>query len=770
MNKNEISPNNNKPNKYYRTLNINKKNTKYSSKSNKKIDIKLTKPIKIKNLNKIKNNLQQKTFNNLNKNDNQEKEIDASIEENIEKDLFQPINSNKNNNQKINTVSNQYIKINHKSQNRKIKNIKTQIISNDINCFSNIRNHNQLINGGNNKNIHGKLNLNITLNNKSPIRLRNMNSNKKIGYDMDCFSTNKKEVNSTYIYNKKKMNADLNMNIFNNKELNIINNTINNEESSIISLQEEIENLKKDNLSKEKIINDMKKQLEDFKNEQKKKKSNGTNISPLNDDNKQLNNELGNIHHKNTNEDNYNNLYNNIKMNDKNYKYNNEDESALFDKLKINYSNNKNLIDELLNENEQIKRKINDKSILNGNNKNNYSYKNKKEISFNYIMDDNEKQFDFNNLQNLEDTNKMNNYIEESLKKLNKKYFEINQNIDCDNIKLMIKMTLNSNFIPEDDIISLFLNNLLNYEYSIGTFVTKYMKTNDLQDKETIHNYFKSICFDKNYNFDIDTIFNEITSFYDKDIQQLEQIKINQFFSQKIDILTQIIKECKSIDDSNIGLIEISKFKNILNKNDFFNEFNEDETKIFNILIYNMKKYMNIEQIGLFYLSYYNLIEEFGLYDNLLKDNLSENNNTITFENNEIDKKSINLFGKNQNEIESEEKTSEHIEKKIKKRIISNVDFTGDNNKRDRGSGNSNNTYILLSSQKYSFDYSSKSGSKETASLKDGIKELSTKLFESEEYLEKYCKNFVDSLFKICIEEVQRKKILCNNNNIFNFD
>ena len=765
MNKNEISLNDNKPNKYYRTLNINKKNPKYGSKSNKKIDIKLTKPIKIKNLNKIKNHLQQKTFNNLNKNDNQEKEIDASIEENIDKDLFQPINSNKNNNQKINTVTNQYMKINNKSVNRKIKNIKTQIISNDINCFSNIRNHNQLINGGNNKNIHGKLNLNITLNNKSPVRLRNMNSNKKIGYDIDCPSTNKKEVNSTFIYNKKKMNADLNMNIFNNKELNIINNTINNEESSIISLQEEIDNLKKDNLSKEKVINDMKKQLEDFKNELKKTKSNGTNISPLNDDNKQINNEIGNIHHRNANEDNYNNLYNNIKMNDKNYKYNNEDESALFDKLKINYSNNKNLIDELLNENEQIKRKINDKSIINGNNKNNYSYKNKKEISLNYIIDDNAKQFDFNKLQNLED-NKMNNYIEESLKKLNKKFFEINQNIDFDNIKLMIKMTLNSNFIPEDDIISLFMNNLLNYEYSIETFVTKYMKTNDLQDKEIIHNYFKSICFDKNYNFDIDTIFIEITSFYDKDIQQLEQIQINQFFSQKIDILTQILKECKSIDDSNIGLIEINKFKNILNKNNFFNEFNEDETKIFNILIYNMKKYMNIEQIGLFHLSYYNLIEEFGLYDNLLKDNLSENNNSITFENNEMDKKSINLFGKNPNEIESEEKTSEHIEKKIQKKIISNVDFTGDNNKKDRGSGNSNNTFILLSSQKYSFDYSSKSGSKEAVSLKDGIKELTTKLFENEEYLEKYCKNFVDSLFKICIEDVQRKKIFCNNNNL----
>ena len=763
MNKNELLQNDNRPNKYYRTLNINKKNPKCRSKSNKKIDIKLTKPIKLKNLEKIKNNLQQKTYDNLDKNETKEKEIDAFIEENLDKEIFQPINSNKNN-QKI---KNQYMKINNKSQNKTIKNIKTQIISNDTNSFSNIRKHSQLINGGNNKNIHGKLNLNITLNNKSPIRLRNIN-NKKIGYEIDCISTNKKEINSTYIYSKKNMNADLNTNIFNNKELNIINNTINSEGATIISLQEEIENLKKDNLYKEKVINDMKKQLEDFKNEQKKKKSNGTNISPINNDDP-LNNEIDNKYHKNTNEDNYNNLYNNNnKMSEKNYKYNNEDESALFDKLKNNYSNNRNLIDELLNENERIKRIINDKSLINGKTKNNNSYQNKKEISLNYMIDKNSK-LDFNELSDMQDNKKINNYIEESLKNLNKKFFDLSQNIDCDNIKLMIKMTLNSNFIPEDDIISLFMNNLINYEYIIGVFVTKYMKTNDLLDKEILLNYFKSICFNKNNNFDINCIFNEITSFYDKDIQNLEQIKMNQLLSQKKDIITQIIKECKSIDDSNIGLIEINKFKNILNKNNFFNEFNEDETKLFNILIYNMKKYNNIGQIGLFDLSYYNIIEELGLYDNLLKDNLSENNNSVTFDINDTDKKNNNNFNKIQNEIESEGKLSESIERKIRKKIISNVDFSVDqNNKKNRGSGNSNNTYDLLSSQKYSFDYSSKSGSKETVSLKDGIKELSAKFFENEEYLEKYCKNYVDNLFKICIEDINRKKILSDKNLDFN--
>ena len=786
MKNNEITQKDDKkPNKFYRTLNINKKiNPKYKSKSNKRLDIKLTKPIKIKNLNNIKANFQQNTLKTQNKTVTQEREIDASIEDFRDKDVIPSINSNKNN-PKINSniLKNQYIKINHKSHNRTIKNIKTQIISNDTNSFSNIRNHNQLINGGNNKNIHGKLNLNITLNNKSPVRLRKINSNKKSTYDLDCSSTNKKDkqINSIFIYNKKKMNTDLYMDIFNGDELSKINNTLSNEESIITNLQKEIENVKKDNLYKEKLIYEMKKQLENIKNEQLKKRSNGTNLSPLKDEVLLLKNEMASLYNKNINKDAYNKFINN-KINET---FNNDDEFVLFDKLKINFSNNNILIDELLNENKQIKRKINDKSIVNGNQKNYYSYLlylNKKEISINYLTDINTKKLELNNIDNFNcfdmedmedrDNNNINNYVEKSLKKLNKKNFDIkidneyDNNEQKNNTKLMIKMTLISNYIPEEDVISLFMNNLLNYEYSIELFITKYMKTNDNLDKEIVHNYFKSICFDKNNKFNINNIFIEINSFYDKDIQKLREIQISKFFSEKKNILNKIIKECKSIDSANNGLIEVNKFKNILNKINFFKEFNEDETKIFHILLYNMKKNANIKQIGLYHLSYYNLIEDLGLNDCLLKDNISENNSSMVIERNDVDKKN-SLFFKSSNEKDNEEKKNEENEnkneKKIHKRIISNVDFTGDNNKKDRLSGNSNYTYGLLSSNKYSFDYSSKSGSKETSSLKEGIKELTSKFMDNEEYLIMFCKEYVDNLFNACMEDVKRKKILLNN-------
>ena len=779
MKNNEITQKDKKPNKFYRTLNINKKiNPKHKPKSNKKLD-KLTKPIKMKNLSNIKNHLQQNKLKNQNPNETHEREIDASLEDYLDKDIIPPISSN-NNNPKINSnlLKNKYIKIKHKSQSRTIKNIKTKIISNDTNSFSNIRNHNQLINGGNNKTLHGKLNLNITLNNKSPIRLRKINSNKKSGYEVDCLSTNKKEkqVNSIFVYNNKNINTDLNMDIYINDELNKINNnTLTNEELIIINLQEEIENIKKDNLYKEKLIYDMKKQLEDIKNELLKKKSNGNNFPSLNDEALLSKNELSGLYNKNISEDIYKNIINN-KQNDT---FNNDDESALFDKLKTNYSNNNILIDELLNENEQIKRKINDKSIINGNQKKDYSYllyQNKKEISINYSSDTNTKKIEFNDIDNyncfkMENNNIINNYVENSLKKLNKKYFDIKKDNEFDNnehknnIKLMIKMTLISNYIPEDEIISLFINNLLNYEYSIELFINKYMKTNDNLDKEILHNYFKSICFDKKNKFNIDNIFTEINSFYDKDIQKLGEIQISKFFSQKKNIFNQIIKECKSLDTINIGLIELNKFKNILNNNQFFKEFNEEENKVFQILLYNMKKYANIEQIGLFYLSYNNLIEDLELNDYLSKDNISENNSSMVIERNDMEKKS-SLFFKS-NEKDNEEKTNEENEnkneKQIQKRIISNVDFTVDNNRKNRGSGNSNNTYGLLSSNKYSFDYSSKSGSKETSSLKDGIKELSSKFMDNEEYLTMLCKEFVDNVFIVCIEDIKRKKVLLNN-------
>ena len=763
----EISRIQGKTNKFSRALNINKKvNLKLKSKSNSKLDIKLTKPIKIKSLNKFKNNIQQNIYNNTQiikdplKKENQEKEIDASIDEFIEKELIQPINSNKKLKKNNTTIfCRKHLKnLNDKTPTRIVKNIKTQILSNDINSMQNNRNY-QIINNGN---IQGKYNLNSTLNNKTPIRLRKINMNKKGTTWVDHLSSTKKEKQMNSLY------KNMNMNIYNQTDSNLNNQAIN-EDSTIINLQEEIENLKRENLYKEMLIKDMKQQLDDIKKDKDKKLIKETSSFPLNNDFQLLKQNLGVLNNKIYDEDLEDNLLNkNIKLNDLN-NYSNKDEATFFDKLKTNYSNTKNLITKLINDNEKIKKKINIAINENIKRKNSYLiYEKKKEIFLNFLSNINHKTSD--NLDKKIDNNNSNciynetdiisNYIENALKSSNLDYFSIKNKIDEEkknNINLMIKMTLNSNDIKEEEIISLFMNNLFNYQNSIDIFASKFIKTNNLLDKEIIKDYFNLICLDNKNKFNINNIFNEIKSFYDEEVKKLMQNNLNELVSQKKNIFIQIIKECKFIDSLNTGSIEINQFKNILNKFQFFKLFNEDENKIFNILLYNMKKNINKEQIGLFHLFYNNLFEEIPINDSLIKDNLSDSNSLI-IEKNEGEKRT-SLFYKN-----NEEKEKNSNEKKIKKKIISNVDFKNYNTK-ERGSNNSNNTYALLSSQKYSFDYSSKSGSKEAGSLKDGIKEVTSKFIESEEYLETFCKDYVDNLFKICIEEIRRKE-----KSVYNFE
>ena len=93
-------------------------------------------------------------------------------------------------------------------------------------------------------------------------------------------------------------------------------------------------------------------------------------------------------------------------------------------------------------------------------------------------------------------------------------------------------------------------------------------------------------------------------------------------------------------------------------------------------------------------------------------------------------------------------------------KITSNVDFKNHTNAKERGSDNSNNTYALLSSQKFSFDYSSKSGSKDAAYIREGIKEIASNYLESEEHIINICKDYVDNIFNVCMAEVKRKKSL----------
>jgi len=772
MKLNENSKNETKTNKFSRELNINKKlNLKIKSKSNNKADIKLTKPIKIKSLNKFKNNFQHNRYNtqlikNIH-NDSKEKEIDASIEDIIEKETIKPINSNKNLIKNNTTIfgTHHYIRISDKSPFRIVKNTKTQIVANDMNNISSVINY-QFVNGGNGKHNQGK-NLNITLTNKSPIRLRKINMNKKYGYGTDCFSTTtitKNENKLTTIYNNSHKNINKNMNIYTNTEL--INNHSSNDESTIINLKKEIENLKRENLYKEIIIKDMKQQLDEIKNDKDKKLSNGTSNMILNNNVQKLKQELGIKNNRIYKED-----FNcNIKNDDKN-NFNNKEEAILFDKLKLNYSNNKKLIIELMSENELMKKKINDSKI--GNKKRNYLYllyEQKKEVSFNIISKEKKEEvnIDNNNKNDCnissfdgEETDFISDYIENSLKST-KASLNINKEnmIDAkqkDNAKLMIKMTLNSNDIPEDEVISLFMNNLLNYQSSIEIFIAKYMRTDNLLDNEIIQDYFKLIFYDDNNKFSINNIFNGIEDLYDEETKMLKNFQIDELISQKKNIFKQIVKECKFIDTLKTGQIEINQFKNILDKYQIYKSFNKNEAELFNILVYNMKKNINNEKIGLFYLFYYNLSDDFGLNDSSIRDNTS-NNNSFIIDRNEGEKKT-SLFHKDHEKKGSKET----IDKTIHGKVTSNVDFKNNVNIKERGSDNSNNTYVLLSSQKFSFDYSSKSGSKEAGYLREGIKEITSNCIESDEYIVSVCKDYVDNIFNICMDEVKRKKSIFSN-------
>ena len=215
-----------KPNKFSRTLNINKKiNLRVKPKSFNKFNMKLTKPIKMKTPTKFKNNFQHNKYNTQIfkdiKNNTQEKEIDASIEEFIIKEIITHNNLKKNNTTIFGTKH--YIRVSDNSPFRAIKNIKTQIVANDTNNASNVINC-QFINGGNDKNNQGKNNLNITLTNKTPVKLKKliMDKQNRYGTDFRYTTFDKKENQLNSFYNNSNTNINNNNDLINNEESTII--------------------------------------------------------------------------------------------------------------------------------------------------------------------------------------------------------------------------------------------------------------------------------------------------------------------------------------------------------------------------------------------------------------------------------------------------------------------------------------------------------------------------------------------------------------------
>ena len=305
------------------------------------------------------------------------------------------------------------------------------------------------------------------------------------------------------------------------------------------------------------------------------------------------------------------------------------EENDIFKKLRANYIYNKHLIYELTNKNSELKIRIINKGnniLRRGNSQENQMnyirHKIKKECSLN-ISHNEENKNNSSDMNNIE----LNNYVENKLKLNNRDYFMTKQlnGETKKKIKLMIQMILNSNNINKEDIINLFMNNLLDYYKSVEIFCSDYLKIINSSNIKILKNYFKSIFFDEEKLFNVNNVYNEILSFYDEEITSLGKINILDMYNKHKKFILKILKKCKNKDCLDTGFIEFDYFKNTFNEFMDKNDSEFDKELLLNALIYNMKKNDNNEQIGLLLLSYQNLCKVFKIND-LLKINLDEEN------------------------------------------------------------------------------------------------------------------------------------------------
>ena len=305
------------------------------------------------------------------------------------------------------------------------------------------------------------------------------------------------------------------------------------------------------------------------------------------------------------------------------------EENDIFKKLRANYIYNKHLIYELTNKNSELKIRIINKGnniLRRGNSQENQMnyirHKIKKECSLNISHNEENKNnsFEMNNIE-------LNNYVENKLKLNNRDYFMTKQlnGETKKKIKLMIQMILNSNNINKEDIINLFMNNLLDYYKSVEIFCSDYLKIINSSNIKILKNYFKSIFFDEEKLFNVNNVYNEILSFYDEEITNLGKINILDMYNKHKKFILKILKKCKNKDCLDTGFIEFDYFKNTFNEFMDKNDSKFDKELLLNALIYNMKKNENNEQIGLLLLSYQNLCKVFKIND-LLKIYLDEEN------------------------------------------------------------------------------------------------------------------------------------------------
>ena len=386
-----------------------------------------------------------------------------------------------------------------------------------------------------------------TLSEKKNLHTININSN----------INNKNQSNNNFFRTPLRIRKNgSNGGIFKNENLKI-NLTEYNTNNIIDNLKKEIEFLKRENIYKKNLIENMKERIKENKIKENIMKEN-------------------------------NELKKEIKILKIDLKKNKKifNDINLFDKFHNDYIAKKSKIEELKQEKKILMNKIHFK----------------KKYTNLFIRKNTEINIKSNNKIN----NDMNNYIEQRYK-LSLNEDDINEELSIDKIdeiRYLIKMILNSNKITKDSTINLAINNLINYNEIINLLI-QLLNINSPLDKKIIKKYFNFIIYnnpDKNKInfFDINNIFNEINYYYIDNIS-----KINNFHEKEK--IKNIINECKKSDKLLTGFISIDLFKNIFEK--FFGDLKKKKNKdIYDTFIFIMKhNENNLKNFGLYSLYYNNL-------------------------------------------------------------------------------------------------------------------------------------------------------------------
>ena len=473
-------------------------------------------------------------------------------------------------------MTNQKIKIsNHITIKSKDKNLKRYITEQNHKSYNNIKTpYTDLpqINCQNNINIYRKVNTFSSKNksnNNTQINSKSKNKNKK-----SYLNLNEKIIFRTPLRIRKngsnggifhKLNSE-------NSKINITETNCNNK-IIIENMKKEIEFLKKEKIYKNELIEKMRLQIKENKNRQR-----------MINENKKLKKELKE-------------LKSSIKIeNNKIYK-----DVDLFDQFKNEYVNKKGKVVQLKKEKDDLINELNYKVYNNLHIRKNIEINIKSELKHKNVRNKTNIFYD------------MNKYIENryisTLKKQRENFNDYTKALrtkQINEIRFLIKMIFYSNKITKDIVLNSVINNLMNFNDIINSFI-QLIKTKSNTDKKLLKNYFTLICFDnKNIsnNFNINNLFNEINHYFN-DIENLKDKFENMNIS--VEKNKKIFKACKLNDKIKSGLIELNHF-NIIFKAIYGNfQDNKKNKEIYDTFIIIMKNYNDLKNLDLYNLSYKNL-------------------------------------------------------------------------------------------------------------------------------------------------------------------